>query len=922
MDFSEQLAEQQDRINLENDEGVSLLREAENDENIEQDKVQEDKFNSAFESTDLNNTGPKIEDYDYSGEFSSGNSFTPDEEGGINLSNKNIKPAVREIAGHDLSTGERYTSEYESPLITQAISELQESKVNTKTGSPPEDMLPLSKIAQGMSDQDATYEDFVRKTQGPWSDQQRTTAWEGMVRAKQTTTDAKELGKRYFQETETLAYNRSDGLKQDTDETELVSSPVWIQSGKAVIDYFNPNGSDGMDEQEIHDFNLNLMSNFNYNIPMMMFYTNEIVNSKDPELAKSFLFLMDQNDATNSSWASADRALGGIMGDITTYVTVGGSVLVSRLAGASMKAGIRQTLTKIAAVTAADTVVGGAMGSGTDIEGQRVEIAAGEKEEIDIGQAAKAGAISAALTAGIGVGAASIADPALRKFGVGTVKGAIDKINPPTKAPIINEPIRPEQPAIQDVRYKSALRTEVGTLFGNTKKPKMKVSRLVNEVKAMVNNGTVKVEEVNWSGLKDLDPKSTIDRAEVDAILKNNIPVPSLDKTTKNSFAEMSLGGSNYREYVINVDKVGKYGGPEGHFSGQELEKGGVVGDQANVGHLRMEDVEHNSEVGTMFLEGQSDIRKVQRQYTFGRTKTAKDIRKSEGDEIVATASKTYAKARDQYNDYVLETAKKYDLNPQDDSFNLAFMNRTTTEEKDKLMSLMHKEDSTQSDMIMAKDKVDNTRSELNGEPFTPFRQKKSSNSLLFRSAVMEAMNSESPFLAWPKTKQQVSRIESWGNIADIPPRVIDGASEFMVKDMKKLAESNGFKVEEFTPSSLNKVESVESIEEQFDQYLTRMDWYRSENADGSISIRTNNPSPMEESDVVLEFKNTSEFAEYVQSQGKQGTSAGEFYRIKFTKEQRREWGEKGADMFSWGGAAVVGGAAFDQKRNDRGQFE
>ncbi len=922
MDFSEQLAEQRDIENTKNNEGVGMLQDVENEEKLDAEKIQNDKFEAAFDGADFNNTGPPVDDYNYFEEFGGGNTFTPDEEGGINLSNKNIKPATREIAGHDMATGERYTSEYESPLITQAINELQESKVNTKVGSPPEDMLPLSKIARGMNDQGATYEDFVRKTQGSWSDQQRATAWEGMVKAKQTLTDVKERGKRHFQEAKTINYKRADGIKQDIDETELVSSPVWIQSGKAVIDYFNPNGSDGMDEQEIHDFNLSLMSNFNYNIPMMMFYTNEIVNSEDPELAKSFLFLMDQNDATDISLDSVGRAFGGIGGDITSYLTAGGSVLVSRLAGASMKAGIRQALTKIAAVTAADAAVGGVVGAGTDVAGQEVEMAAGEREELDVGQAVKAGAISAALTATIGVGVATIADPALHKFGVGAVKGAIDKINPPAKAPIINSPIGPEQPPLKGVAFKSALRTEVGTLFEGTKKPKMKVSRLMNEIKGMVNNGKVKAEEVDWAGLKDLDSKSTVGRAEIDAILKDRIPVPSLDKTVSNSFPDMSFGGNNYREYVINVDKVGEYGGPEDHFGGKALEKGGEVGDQANVGHLRMEDVEYNNEVGTMFLEGQSDIRKVDRSKTYGDTKIAKGIRESKDTKVLNEAIKVYKKAESNYDSYVLEIGKKYDLDPSSPNYQLDMMAFMDEEETRSAIKLMQAESATRGRMISARQAIDNTRNKLNGEPFTPYRGKKSSNSLLFRSAVMEAMNSESKFLAWPKTIEQIGAIEQWSQYGPefMESSSAKGASEFMVKDMKNLAEKHGFRVEEFkTPFANKKLDPVE-LDEKLNEWAYDNNIFievlHGENDNKSYIMQNLNTDPP------IETKySAKELAEFTEEFQVESWKDNNMYRIKFTPEQRREWGEKGAAAYSWGGAAILGGAAVEQKRDKDGKF-
>lgn len=910
MDFSEQLSNYKSEQDTQNDEGVSLLREEENNEQIEQEEIQKGKFNAAYEGTDLSAVGPSADDYDYATEYNDGNTFPTDEENGINLSNKNIKPATRQIAGHDMATGERYTNEYESPLITEAITELQESSVNTKTGAPPKDMNPLSKIAKAMNNQNATYEQFVQNTQGPWSDQQRATAWEGMVKAKQTMSDVKELGKRHFQEAESVRYNRAEGVQADIPETDLVSSPVWIQSGKAVIDYFNPNGSEGMDAQEIHDFNLNLMSNFNFNIPMMMFYANEITNSNDPDLAKSFLYLMDQNEATDVSLASVDRAIGGMMGDISTYLTAGGSVLVSRIAGASMKAGIKQALTKILSVTAVDSAAGGAIGAATDVSGQEIEMAAGEREEIDVGQATKAGAVSAALTATIGVGAATIADPALRKFGVGTVKNAINKINPPAAS------TAPTPPPVESVTYKSELMREIDSSFDKAKGPNLSIKKLKNKIKNWVNEGKIKMEEVDWAGISDLDPTGNVTRAEIKSFIKHNTPTPSLDKVVSDKFSDMSFNGDGYREYVINIDKTGNYGGPTGHFG----DTGVTKPNQANVGHLRMEDSVFDGETGTMFLEGQSDIRKVKQEHTYGATNVATNIKKSKEQNAVDVSRKTLVKQRDTYNEYMLETAKKYNLDPQDGGFNFNMINMMDEEEKSKLGQLMQKEMAAEANLKSAKGKMDVARSPINGEPFTPYRAEKSSNSILFRSAVMEAMNSDSKFLAWPKTREQVGFIEGWqkyGSDFANSDRA-KSASEFMTKHMKKLAKNHGFKVEEFTPNVGTKL-NEEDLFDEFDGWLDQKNYSLEEVSDEKYILRGDNGY------LNMEFNSNKELNDFIEKtiQVKE-LKDKKFYRIKFTAAQRREWGEKGAAMFSAGAAAVlgVGGVASEQKRNNKGQFE
>ena len=294
MDFSEQFVDIKNQEELENSEGVAMLQEAEIQENLDEQKRQNGKFQSAYDGSDLSLSGPSMQDYNYEDEFNNGNSFKTDDDNGIELNNKNIKPATYEIAGHDLTTGEKFTNDYDDMEgnISSGIAELQNSKVNTKTGTPHEDMVPLTKIAKGIAMNGASYDDFLLATKGPWSDQQKATAWEGMKQAKIVQDDTKGLGNRYWNDfsqvsekgtKEPVSFSRMEGVEFDIDEKTLVTNPVWIQSGRNFVEYFNPDGSTGMSDEEVHQFNLTTMSQFNWNIPMMMFITNEIVQSNDPE---------------------------------------------------------------------------------------------------------------------------------------------------------------------------------------------------------------------------------------------------------------------------------------------------------------------------------------------------------------------------------------------------------------------------------------------------------------------------------------------------------------------------------------------------------------------------------------------------------------------------------------------------------------
>lgn len=901
MDFSNQLGKEVNETNLENDPGVQELEAVQAQEEDDAKVEQKGKFDAAFSGSTLAADGPSADDYDYDSEFKDIGSFNTDDDGGVNLSNKNMRPDVHSIAGYDSVTGKQYTKDFYDPggMIKQGIGELQNSSVNTKTGAPPKDMLSLSKVAQGIDAQDKTYDDFIKQTQGSWTDSQRAIAWDGMKQAKQMTHDVRDNGVRHLRSADSIVYNRMDGVIDDIDEGELLTDANWQKSGRSVAEYFNPGSSEGMNEQEIHDYNLDLMSSFNYNIPMMMFYTNEVLNSDDPDLAKNFLYLMDQNQATNVSWSSAGRAIGGMATDPITYASMGGSVLVSRLAGAGMKAGIKQVLTKLAAVTVADSVVGGAMGAGQDVAGQKVEIAAGERDTVDKGQAATAGAIGAGATALLGTASAAVFDPALRQFGMKAMRDSMNKskfTTPTARVPVADAPAPVFDSPIPDVQYKSRLDEGIDKVFADSNKTKVSVANLQSQAKKWVKDGTVKQEEVDWAGLNMLEPTDKIDQAEIRSFVEYNRPVPTLDKTVTNEFRHMSHTGQGYREYVITLDNVGDYSGPDAHFGGSALAGGSTVGrGNANVGHLRLEDSYSGADKGTMFLEGQADI--VKEKLLKANTPAGKAIKEPADQVKVNEANKRLEKSKSNRDTYRLEMQKVYG-NEGDEFFGNTYR-QLSTEQKAKYNILEKAENDRYDDLMTVEGKI----------PLTPFRKRKTSGALLFRSAIMEAMNSDSKFLAWPKTHEQVAYVEQWKKqgAQDINAQRYKDASKFMTKDMRKFAESHGFKVEEYVPDELKqKITQYEILDvgtrdkATFDS-RNELDKYAMETYDTNIDLAIANGSMEVISEKEIPLSDI--------------TGGDKYLRIKFTDEQKREWSEKGAAMYSFGAIGAAGAAATGTKR-------
>ncbi len=941
MDFSEQLAAQKLEEDTSNSEGVSLLRNMQESEALKEEKRQNGKFQSAFDSSDLNNSGLPMSDYDYEKEFNEGNSFKTDDMGGVNLSNSNIKETAVNVGGFDLGTGKKYVNKWNDNdgRIRDGVLELQKSNINSTTGTPNEDMMPLSSIGMGIMSEGGTYEDFIESTQGlPWTDKQRAISWESAKQAKQTTEDVKDYGSRIFKESSAEPIEDIDiPIVEDIDESELKTSAGWIQSSTNVLEALTPGSTTGMTPEEISNASLELMSDFNWNIPTMMSITSQVVNSRDPELAKSFLYLMKQNDATNISWGNTGRALTSVATDITIWATLGGSVLVSRVAGAAMRMGVKRLLTKAATVTAFDASVGGTVGAMTDISTQAIEGKAGERDELDTSQVAKTAAVSAGVTTVLGLGASAVSDPVLRKFGIDAMRRGANNLRGgkarPSGGPTAQRGAIDISRTPTQVEFKSRLDEHMDNAFG--KKSTVKIQHLQNTIKNWVKKGIVKQEEVDWAGINMLDPSESVNREEIRAFVNHNRPVPQLNPVAETRHSMMSLGnpGGGYREVIISVDKTGFYEGPAGHFGkelsfrqrfGKNAGRATVPSDQANVGHLRLATSRSNGKRGTMLLEGQSDIRKERK--VIPNTTVARSIRKNKLVNSYSDAVKRYKLAELESNQYLVSMMEKYGIDPTAEVGRLSVIRHMTSDEYDVTMKFMHKEGAALSAVDEADKRIadqvkiqQESRTAMKGEtelpPFTPFRDKKKSNELLFRSSVMEAMNDGSEFLSWPSNDSQISAIQNW------PEGLFKVQSIFDMyqKDLPKIAKAYGFKVEKYVPDEfdtpdyktgpINLKHSEYNIDQNFNSKAEMVQWM------------------IEEMDIDLSEESIDDFL-YDGSQwlttslGKHDPSTYEFNRIVFSPEDKKKWREEGAAMYSFGAAVGLGVAVKEQERDERGRFK
>jgi len=194
----------------------------------------------------------------------------------------------------------------------------------------------------------------------------------------------------------------------DTSITEesLKSDPKWIESSKRIYELNEGADAPQLDsDTQYANYGLRYMGWFNYNLPKMSLEATQLTKATD-EQKKAFVNLMDMYDQKETSLKGFGRAILGLAADPTTYLGIG--TFGAATAGAqatklaikegvkeATKAGVKQGAKigalEASAYTAADNALR-----------QSARITAGEQENFDLGQTAKAAAIGAVAGSTIG----------------------------------------------------------------------------------------------------------------------------------------------------------------------------------------------------------------------------------------------------------------------------------------------------------------------------------------------------------------------------------------------------------------------------------------------------------------------------------------------------------------------------------------
>ena len=203
-------------------------------------------------------------------------------------------------------------------------------------------------------------------------------------------------------------------VRKDIDHKELYTDKSWLSASRELYRMTN-NSNEAPKEwtdQELAEYGMNEISEFNWDITSMAFDTARI-HGASQETKEAFLYALDQYDAVDHSWKTTGRAAKNLLQDPTTYaglLTFGfgsASAQGAKIAGKeALKLTLREAIKQGAKRVGAAGVVSGAAEAVADSSmRQSIRVDAGQQDEFSYGQAAASAGIGAVTGLGLGVAA-------------------------------------------------------------------------------------------------------------------------------------------------------------------------------------------------------------------------------------------------------------------------------------------------------------------------------------------------------------------------------------------------------------------------------------------------------------------------------------------------------------------------------------
>lgn len=731
-------------------------------------KRKEAKFQGAYDQTDLSTVGPSRDIYNYQDDYENGNTLKPDDQGGVQLNNAHFKPESVNVGGYDLATGKKYQNKFkdEEGHISKGIEMLKKEDFNTKAGPSYRNSYGLFEIAQGVIKENGSYDDFKSNVNGPWSEDQMAMAYSAAHNTRTIIDDTDTIGKRYYDQMRE-DYDQFQGRIYTippsgyTEET-LATDENWLNNGRELL--YHVQGASAMDlsDEDIDKKMKAMMTLFNHNLPMMMTFANMAENDETGAMARALLVADEQYEALEMSSDVARRTTGAIFGDVTNYITLGGGILVTQLGKQGVKEGIKHSMKRLMHGLAYDFATGTAFGATFEAKQQDVEIAAGTREERDLGMIGTMGLIEGGANVVIGGPLNVIGDKNLRGFAGKNMKEGYNFIRQNMKEVQLMAPPGPKGQAghinfgpIADpkVEQVSALQNWIK----NNTKEGMKIQTVRQNLRAAVKSGQIKQQELDWSGVNEyLDNMEARGEKAIGAFhmlsrAESQTPVPKLVNVVRNTYGEYSLlsskGGTlnqeaefSYRERML-VIPAKKASQPRSSLPGEGyLDDGTDIGryapshfgpaqaDQLDIndnmiGHSRVENAETYYDGGTrkgkMVLEIQSDYHKAGQQQGY------------KGEPPKGEISPRI------WSDEILNKARDLGIDPHN---------------KNAMAKLWPHLSEAQKRVYEAR---------VRSPEKMPYG--KDWDTMGMRLEIMDSINNGDEFIAWPATAEQINVIEQWG---------------------------------------------------------------------------------------------------------------------------------------------------------------
>jgi len=361
------------------------------------------KVNSLFDTNKLLNQNIKRDDYNFNAMYLEQGGFGESQDSLV-IPNKYRAPLKSAVAGYDWGTGRQEFKALNDAdgVARKAVEQLRTSYVDANNGRPTEDVYPLSQIAYQAQKENKSFDEFqkcVSDYAGPYVG----IAWD----IAEHVNDCEQ----YVDYVQSGVWNNKDNpprkmppIKHD----DLLAHEAWMNSSKYFLEKWYGKPVDLSDE-ELSGEALKLMSQFNNNLTAQGIMASRVSNASDDLFKKAFWNMMsvyENIDMSGHTWDYFKRGAGNVLIDPATYA--GG--IVGSLAYKKMMAGRigNRAFMPILAATISSAPEGFFYGGFQEVQKQKVEKAAGVRDEYNVEQigdkATSGAAIGMGMTAGIGLG--------------------------------------------------------------------------------------------------------------------------------------------------------------------------------------------------------------------------------------------------------------------------------------------------------------------------------------------------------------------------------------------------------------------------------------------------------------------------------------------------------------------------------------